>query len=40
MIEEAVSSGTPMSDDEIRYEIKRADHWSTIGIGITEYFQR
>lgn len=40
MIEEAVSSGTPMSDDEIRYEMKRADHWSTIGIGITGYFQR
>lgn len=38
MIEEAASSGNPMSDDEIQYEMKRADYWATIGIGIAGYY--
>ena len=40
MIEEAASFGHPMSDDEIRYELKRANHWATIGVGIPGYYQR
>lgn len=40
MIEEAASFGNPLPDDEIRYEMKRANHWATIGVGITGYYQR
>ena len=40
MIEEAKSFGNPMSDGEIQYEMKRADHWATIGAGLTGYYQR
>lgn len=40
MIEEATSFGNPMSDDEIQYEMKRANHWATIGVGIVGYYQR
>ena len=40
MIDEAKNNGNPMSDDEIAYEMKRAHHWATIGVGITGYYQR
>lgn len=40
MIEEAKSFGNPMSDDEIQHEMKRANHWATIGVGVTGYYQR
>lgn len=40
MVEEAASYGNPMTDEEIQYEMKRANHWSTIGIGIANYYQR
>ena len=40
MIEEAKSDGNPMSDDEIHYEMKRANYWAAIGIGVTGYYQR
>lgn len=40
MIEEAASFGHTMSDDEIKYEMKRADHWAAIGIGVTGYYSR
>ena len=39
MIEEAESFGNPMSDDEIQYEMKRANHWATIGIGAKGYYK-
>jgi hypothetical protein len=39
MIEEAENFGNPMSDDEIRYEMKKANHWATVGIGIAGYFK-
>ena len=39
MIEEAKSFGNPMSDDEIQYEMKRANHWATIGIGAKGYYK-
>lgn len=40
MIEEAASFGNPMTDDEIQYEMKRANHWATIGLGVSGYYQR
>ena len=40
MIEEAKNDGNPMSDDEIEYEMKRANHWASIGVGTTGYYQR
>lgn len=40
MIEEAASDGNPMTDDEIKYEMKRANHWATIGVGVAGYYQR
>lgn len=40
MIDEAASFGNPMSDDEIQHEMKRANHWATIGVGIAGYYQR
>ena len=40
MIEEAKNDGNPMSDDEIEYEMKRANHWATIGCGSVGYYQR
>lgn len=40
MIEEAAESGAPMSDEEIQCELKRANHWATIGVGIAGYYQR
>ena len=40
MIVEAAKFGNPMSDDEIQYEKKKANHWATIGVGIAGYYQR
>jgi len=40
MIEEAKAFGNPMTDDEIEYEMKRANHWATIGIGVKGYYQK
>ena len=40
MIEEAKNDGTPMSEDDIAYEMKRANHWATIGSGAVGYYQR
>ena len=39
MIAESARFGHPMSDDEIQYEMKRANHWATIGVGIAGYYQ-
>ena len=38
MIEEAASFGNPMSEEEIQYEIGRANHWATIGMGTDGYY--
>ena len=40
MIEETASFGTPMSENEIAYEMKRANHWATIGVGAAGYYRR
>ena len=39
MIEEAESFGNPMSEEEIEYEMKKASHWATIGIGVKDYYR-
>lgn len=39
MIEESVSYEEPMSDNEIEDEMKRANHWATIGVGVVGYYQ-
>lgn len=38
MIEEAAEHGEPMETDEIEYEMRKANYWSTIGIGIENYY--
>ena len=40
MIEEADGFGNPMSEEEIEYESKKANHWATIGIGVKGYYNR
>ena len=40
MIEEAKRFGNPMSDEEICFEMKKANHWATVGVGIPGYYQR
>lgn len=39
MIEEAEDDGEPMDDEEIAYEMRKADHWATIGIGVENYYR-
>jgi len=39
MIEEASRCANPMSEDDIGFEMLRANHWATIGIGIAGYYQ-
>lgn len=40
MIAEAASFGNPLSDDAIRDEMKKANHWATTGLGVAGYYQR
>ena len=40
MIGEAMRFGNPMADEEIQYEMKKANHWATIGLGVAGYYQR
>ncbi len=37
MIEEAANDGVLMDAEEIEYEMRRANHWATIGIGTKNY---
>ena len=39
MIEEANGYGNPMSEEEIEYESKKANHWATIGIGVKGFYR-
>ena len=38
MITEAEENGTPMETSEIEYEMKKANFWATIGIGVEGYY--
>lgn len=38
MIEEARAEGVSMSAADIEYEMRKANHWATIGIGIKGYY--
>lgn len=40
MIEEATRFGNPLSIDEIQNEMRRANHWATIGCGSACYYRR
>ena len=41
MIEEMQSDGIPTEDDEdIAEEMRKANHWATIGVGIAGYYRR
>lgn len=39
MIEDAREDGEPMDADDIEDEMRKADHWATIGIGIENYYR-
>ena len=39
MIKEATNFGNPMSEEEIQYEMSRANHWATIGIAADGYYK-
>ncbi|MDO4168985.1 MAG: hypothetical protein Q4D45_03710 [Lachnospiraceae bacterium] len=39
MIEDAKEDGEPMDAEDIEYEMKKATHWDTIGIGIKNYYR-
>lgn len=39
MIEDAAEDGEPMDEEEIEYEMKKANYWATIGIGIENYYR-
>lgn len=38
MIMEAEKDGMPMKIEDIQYERKKADYWSTLGIGVEGYY--
>ncbi len=39
MIEESKRAGEPMSRCDIDAELKKANHWATIGIGVKGYYE-
>ena len=39
MIKEADEAGEPMDVGDIEEERRKADYWSTIGIGIKDYYR-
>ncbi len=39
MIAEAEENGEPMNAEEIEYEMKQANYWATIGIGVEGYYR-
>ena len=41
MIEEMKADGIPTEDNEdVEAEMRKADHWATIGVGVAGYYQR
>lgn len=39
MIAEAKKDGEPMNEEEIEDEMRRANYWATIGIGVESYYR-
>ena len=39
MIVEAEEDGKPMDKEEMEDEMKKANYWATIGIGIADYYR-
>lgn len=39
MIEDAEEDAEPMDEDDIAYEMRKASHWATIGIGVAGYYE-
>lgn len=39
MIEDAAADDDPMDAEDIAYEMRRANHWDTIGIGVQGYYR-
>ena len=39
LVKEAAENGKPLSSEEIAYEMKRANRFSTVGIGVEGYFK-
>lgn len=39
MIEEAEDDGDPMDSDDIEFEMRKANHWNTIGFGTKNYYR-
>lgn len=40
MIAEANADGKPMDEAEIEDEMKKANYWATIGIGVRDYYRQ
>lgn len=40
MIAEATADGKPMDEAEIEDEMKKANYWATIGIGVRDYYRQ
>jgi len=40
MVKEAADFGNPMSDGEIRDEMRKAEHWASLGVGAPGYYRR
>lgn len=40
MIAEATADGKPMDEAEIEDEMKKANYWVTIGIGVRDYYRQ
>lgn len=38
MMEEAKEEGKPMAAEDIQFEMKKANHWDTIGFGVQGYY--
>lgn len=35
----AEEDGEPMDEEDIAFEMRKAAHWATIGIGIADYYK-
>ena len=40
MVQEAAKEGNPLSEEDYQYELLRANHWATIGLGDRSYYEK